>query len=275
MDPVVLNFRETLQHRHLIGAFLDDFLRQDRICDVFTLLQDYLPAEELPDTLRLEFLASRPEIRYHDDTFQIDAGMAWAIGPTQLARALASIFYRMATSYELPSFTALQGPDLLMHTLRLVHHDAIPATIDRIDEKSFDVRHRGLAGWSVSEYALLSNAHHALKSLETSLPALLALEDPTAGDWSVFHRAFIRNNSTLAAGWFMARTIIDQLGWARLRAVGRSPADFFAAYLEAGALLPRHTDAPLHSEKWFLAHAPVPDEQTAAWIVAELRRRFG
>jgi hypothetical protein len=272
--PLTLNLQEILKHRNHITAFLDDFIREDRVCEVYDLLAQYLPASDMPDTLRIEFLAGLPEMRFSEGAFLIDAGLAWAIGHGQMVKALTSMLYRMITSYERPSLREVRGVDLLLYTLRQVHHEAIPAYIDAIDKKSFDYRYTRLSGASVSEFELLQKAHIALRSLQEHLAAVRAKQTPSHDDWLVFHRFLIEDNNAHQTGWFMARTIADQLGQDRLQQVARSVADFFAAYQEACTHMPQRPDIPRMTEEWFIVNPPRLSQENAAWLIGELRRLF-
>lgn len=271
---IYLNCAVTLENRHLITGFVEEFIQEERVCEVYDLLREYLPVEELPDMLRLEFLAGTPQIHFSEDVFLIDASLAWAAGHTQLVRALSSVLYRVLAGIEPPWTGPLQGAERLLYTVYQIHQEAIPAHIDGIEQKAFDFRHKRLAGTSPSRQGILASGWGALKTLDETLTGLLATPDPTDEDWSFLQRQFSLQQVFPPAGWYMAHIIEDRLGRARLLEVSRSVPDFFATYQEASALTPRQTDAPRGSEEWLTANAPALTDKNAAWLDGQLRRLF-
>ncbi len=271
---LVLNFQQTIERRGEIAAFISEFTGAERVCDVYRLLGDYLPAGDLPETLRLEFVAGLPEIRLVDGTLFVDASLAWASGHEQLVRALASILYRQISHVEGVAPHRAHGADILLQSLRLVRNEAIAAFIDGIVDKTYDIRHGRLAGASARPDDLLGSAYRTLTILDAQLAAVRTNPAATDEDWLHLHRLFAGTQAWISVGWLMANTINDQLGLAHLREAGRSVPDLFAAYQEACALLPTHTDAAARTADWYIANAPAFSPENAAWLDRELRRLF-
>lgn len=271
---LVRNFELTRDRRAEIVTAVERFVAEERGCEVFAALEGWLPATELPDTLRLTILPGLPEIRFFEDVFLLDAGLVWASGQVQIARFLASSLYKQRTLVEGSRPTSAQGADVFLHSLRLVRNEGVPAYLDDMPEIGFDPRHTIIGRAAPKPDELCLQAIRTLESVDAGLTRVLAIESPTQDHWENLYRIFVGAQSWQATGWFMSRTIADQLGVARLQQAGRSVPDFVAAYQEACGHLPDATTAPRGSLDWFLASAPALSEANAAWIDRELRRLF-
>lgn len=271
---LVRNFELTRDRRQEITAAVDRFIEQERGCEIRDRLQGYLPAAALPDTLRIEFMVGLPELRLFEDVFMVDAGLAWAAGQEQLTRFLTSTLYKRLTLVEGPIPGNARGVDILLHSLRLVRNEAVAAYIDQAPEIAFEPRHPILGRVSPKPDEFASQALRTLTSLDAGITQVRALAEPTDEDWRNLYRLFVGAQSWQPTGWFMARTIADQLGTARLQEVGRSVPDLVAAYQEAASGLPGTTEAGRGTLEWFLASAPAFSADNAAWLDRELRRLF-
>jgi hypothetical protein len=271
---LVRNFELSRDRRAEITAAVARFVEEEHGCEVFVLLQGWLPEAALPDTLRLTIMPGLPEIRFFEDIFLVDAGLVWASGPAQLVQFLASSLYKQRTLVEGPHPINTQGKDTFLHALRLVRNEAVPAYLDDMPEIAFDPRHTIIGRAAPRPDELCLQAIRTLRGVDAGLSHVLALAEPTDEHWQNLYRIFVGAQSWQATGWYMARTIADQLGRARLQEVGGSVPDFFAAYQEACGRLPASSSAPRGSLAYFLADAPAFSEANAAWLDRELRRLF-
>jgi len=271
---LVVSYETTLARRAEITAFVDDFLRSDAACDVRTQLSGWLPAAELPDTLRIDLVVGHPEIRLFEDHFLVDASLAWAAGRQQLVNFLASTLYKHVAVVAGPAPANARGGDILLHSLRLVFNEAAPAYLDHMAEVAFDPRHPQLAKIAMNPDDLAGQAVLTLGSLDAGLTAIRRRPAPTDEDWLGLYRLFVGAQAWQPTGWFMAQVIADRLGEARLQAAARSVPDFYAAYQRACAA-PAGSAAPgVRTVAAQLANPPALSADNAAWLDRELRRLF-
>jgi len=269
-----LNYRFHLERRADIEAYVADFKADDLACMVAELLDGWVDAAVLADTLRVDFVVGHPEIRLFEGHVMVDAGMAWASGRTQINRFIASTVYRQASLIEGRTPDVARGADILMQSLRLVCNEAIPAYLDEVDDIAFDNRHPALGHSSPKPSQYCDQARGTLRSLDADLTRTLLLPDPTDENWRQMYRIFVGAQSWLPTGWYMARVIADQFGEPRLREASRTVADFFATDQEAALMAPTAPSARAGSVEWHLQSARPFTPENAAWLDVELRRPF-
>jgi hypothetical protein len=271
----VRNYTFALEQRDRLTRYLEEFVASDVLCDVPKLLEGWVPADALPDTLRVDLVVGLPEIRYFEGRFLVDPGLAWASGREQIVRFLASTLYRDVAAIEGVDPDRAQGPDIALHTLRLLRNEAVPAYLDRLADIGFDGRHPVLAHAAVSPVDLCDQALRSLEGLDAVLTRLRSWEDPRQAEWPQVYRFFVGSQSWQATSWYMARTIAAALGEDRLREASTTVRGFWAAYQEAARTMPAEPDARRTSVKYFLQQAPPLSAENAAWVDRELARLFG
>ena len=233
-----------------------------------------MPAEQLPDTLRIDLLAGYPEMRRFEDHVLLDAGMAWASGRGQLPGFVASLVYRDVASLEGRQPANASGEAILLETLRLVFNEVAPAHLDQITTLVFDRRHDLLAGASPSPEAIGEQATRTLRSLAGGLRGVRAREPSDDAQWQQLYRLFVGAQSWQATAWFLGEVIDDRLGRARLHEAVRHPADLFAAYHEACAVPAKDDGATPQTLAWFVANPPSLGDGNVTWLTERLRAYF-
>lgn len=271
---MVLNFEQTFEYRREIADFVAAFIRDETVCRSYELLQEFLPPQEMPDSLHVAFMVGLPEIQLYEGVLLFDASLAWAGGSEQTAHAIAATLYKHATFIDGPSPGLASGPDILLHCLRLIRNDAVVTVIDRLEEKAFDQRHGRLLNQSSRPHDMLAGAHRTLLYIDQQLTRLRGLDETTDRDWTNIFNYIVGAQSWRATAWYMATTIVEQLGRPRLIESARRMPDFIAAYQEASLRAPRRTDAEPGSPPWLRAHPPSFSEENVAWLDRELRRLF-
>ncbi len=271
----VRNYTFALDQRERLTTYLEEFVATDVLCEVPTLLEGWVPAGALPDTLRVDLVVGLPEIRYFEERFLLDPGLAWASGREQIVRFLASTLYRDVAAIEGVDPDQAQGPDIALHTLRLLRNEAVPAYLDQLADIAFDGRHPVLAHAAVSPVDLCDQALRSLQGLDAVLTRLRNWEDPGQAEWSQVYRFFVGSQSWQSTSWFMARTVAAALGEDRLREASTTVRGFWAAYQEAALAMPEEPVARRTSVVYFLQQAPPLSPENAAWIDRELARLFG
>jgi len=271
---LVRSYEIALARRAEITAFVEGFIAEDVGCRVREQLAGWLPAADLPDTVRIDFLVAHPEIRYYEDHLHVDAGLAWAAGRDQLVRFLASTLYRDQAAIAGRQPASAHGPDIVLETLRLVYNEAVPVYLDDLPHLAFDPRHPLLAKAAPDVEDLGGQAARTLRAFDAGLTAVRGRPAPTDGDWLALYRIFVGAQSWRASGWFMARVIAGHLGEPRLQAAARTVPEFLAAYHEACAAAPGNRDAAPGSLAAHLASPPAFTPENAAWLDRELRRLF-
>ena len=268
------NFSFHLERRAAIEAYVADFGADDLACAVREMLDGWVDASALTDTLRVDFVVGHPEIRLYEDHIMVDAGLAWASGRRQIVRFIASTIYRDVAAIVGIEPARARGADILLETLRLVCNEAVPTYLDDISEIVFDARHPTLSFASPNPDEFCNQATRTLLTLDDGLTRILRLDSPGDENWRQLYRIFVGAQSWLPTGWYMARVIVDQFGEPRLQEASRSVADFFAAYQEAALLLPETPSARVGTIDWYLQSAHPFTTENAAWLDVEFRRRF-
>ena len=274
LNDLEVNYRVSREHRARIRRFVDTAIADDFGCAVRANLDGWVPADALPETLRFDFVVSHPEIRFYEDRFMIDGGMAWAAGQDQLGRFLASVVYKDTATIDGDGPGDAEGADILLQCLRIVRNEAVPAYLDNLPEVTFDPRHQLLKNASPVPEELCGQATRTLRTLDRNLSFVRAKDAPTRDDWLSLYRLFVGAQSWQPTGWYMARVIADNLGVERLQESSRTVPDFWSTYQEAAALMPETPTADRGMIEWHLQSAPSFSDDNAAWIDRELRRLF-
>jgi len=263
-----------LELRPQIEQFITDFAAAELACDVHRELQGWVPAELMPDTLYVDFVSSVPEIRFYEDHFMIDGGMALAAGKRQIVRSMSSVLYRQRMTVDGLAPDKAVGHGKVAQCMRLVYNEAIPAHIEELTELAFDPRHGLLAHAAAIPEDLANQAILTLGSMNKMLARLKDMPAPSEEQWQDVYRLFVGAQSWQPTGWFMAEVITNQLGEQGLRNATRSIPDFMAAYQEACSMQPARPTAEPGTLEWYFQSAPKLSPEVATWMDGILREAF-
>ncbi len=259
----------TLAQRDRVQEFVTTVVAEETFCDVWTRVRPWIRPEVLPDTLRVDLLAAKAEIRLFEGHHLVDAGMALAGGREQLTRLLASVLYRKLEGLDGSSPGEVKGKAVLAETLRLVRNEGIVAYLDDLPTLFFDRAHPILGGVAPVPEDLCETARLNLQNLEQVVTRQLA-RPADARDYEGVHLHFGGSRGWPATGWFMATVIARRLGEPRLQAAARSVPDFLAAYQDAARANPPSPGAAPGTVDHFVATAPVLSPPVLAELMTSL-----
>lgn len=271
---LMLAYEVTLEQRRHIEDFAAELASGDILCGIRDEIEPWLGPGVLPDTLRVELLASFAEIRLFEDRLLLDGGLAWASGREQLPRFLAAILYKELGEVAGKAPANVSGDAILLESLRLITNLVAPAMIERSDQIVFDKRHRLLGMSAPSPTVIADQAHRTLESLAPGLTRVRRLASTTDEDWLQLYRLFVGAQSWQATGWYLGQVIDQRLGRERLHQAVRHPADLIAAYQEAARSTDGSTTAEPHTMRWYFDTAPALADDDARWLEDRLRAYF-
>jgi hypothetical protein len=242
------------------------------ICRTIDLLRPYLPATEMPDTLRLEFLAMRPEVHLIGDQVYVDAGLSLAAGLGQLSRILASLIYRHQVGADLPSPEDLEGEKAVAGAFQKLSIEGIATWLEDYPNLVFASGHPFLGRTDSRRNNPLQRATTTLTAMERFLTILREHPEELVKKGRVVHDLLLGNSAYSPLGYSMALLIVARFGEERLQEVAGSPSAFLAAYQEA-ALMNRQPSAPALPAQFDpeLAGLPALDPENFTQVMAWLK----
>jgi len=214
-------------------------------CELDKRLRRWVPADDLPDTVRIEVLPSRPELRYYENHIFIDSGVIAAGNNSQLLGQLTALAYRNLAVPVGPGPLASSGTAAIASLFKSLAYEGVASWLEDIPNTIFAPEHPVLGSVQLVPEDFWDTSIRSLASLDRHLPAVL--EDPDGDTEAVAEivEGAVSAGLINRGGWCMASTIVAVLGEERLLEVAHSVPEFVAAYQEATRnnakpLPPRH-----------------------------------
>jgi len=227
-----------------ITAVLDRFIADETGCRALDLLDGFVRPDQMPDTLRVDFLASNVEIRRFEDHSMVDVGLALALGQTQLAQLLASVLYQDVAFLPGPHPKEASGAAAVYNTWRVVLNGGVAAWLENQSNLYFGNDHPRLKNASPVPERIFGRAARSLAELDRMLTRLLTDPESLARDGTTLNKYLIGAQAYQPVGLTMATLIERRLGVARLQQSCHAVSDFLDAYQEAAALNPESPTGP-------------------------------
>ncbi len=259
-----------MQKRVAITKFLTAYVRDDASCAVWSLMRQWIQPTNLPDTLRIDFLPMKAEIRRYEGHFLVDPGLAIVSGRDQLTHMLTSVLYRAVEAVPGPRGDAVEGPDAVAQTFRVLRNEGVAAYIDDLPHLFFGREHPLLRNAAPVPEDICDQATRSLVYVDDALAHILAADEP-APDYRPVFRYFIGAQSWQPTGWFMAAVIRDRQNEARLQQASRTVADFVDAYQTAALAESPSPPAPHGTAAYTVQHAPAFAPDVYVFIRSTLR----
>lgn len=230
----VRSYRWSLDHSDVIDQRLGQW-RDGLWCSLDQQLRLWIPAASMVDTLRVDVLPGRPELRFHEGRIYVDSGVLAAGHNAQLQGQITALTYRNLAAIGGPSPLELEGTEAISHLFRVVTNEAIATWLEDLPNTVFEPQHPSLRKVRPVPEDFWNSAIRVLDSLDRHLPGVLDDPDAQASRTAEIVRGAAGGGLTGQGSWCMANTIAEVLGEERLRQVAHSVPAFVSAYQEATA----------------------------------------
>ncbi|MFO7654444.1 MAG: DUF5700 domain-containing putative Zn-dependent protease [Candidatus Krumholzibacteriia bacterium] len=245
-----------------VTAAVERLIAADLGCKVAERARGFVPAADIPDPLRIDFLAADAELRFFEDRFLVDAGLAAALDVDQLERALASSLYRKYGAPVHANPVTVEGAAALHSTWGAVVHGGVGSWIDEFETLYMDTDHPRLSRYTmpVPEEIMARGVRQLGNVIAATADALADTQqvaDGQEGDRGLAaHKLLAPSGGYSSVGFAMARLIERRLGEERLRSSANSVAAFLTAYQEAALRNPDQPTSTEGSYNWYLERMP-------------------
>ena len=236
--------RFSYDHRTEINELLERFRTEDHTCRIYALASRWLEPKNLPDPLKIIFVASKPELRSHQGSLVADTGVLLAGGLDQTDRQLVALLYRDRQALKGDNPLEVEGAASVAHTLRIMMNEGVAARLDDLANTHFNAIYPKLGKVSFIPEDLFETGIRAMDIFNTNLPRLLADPASMQDKGMLLAKAIVGAGALTEGGYCMAVVIADRLGEDRLLQARTSPPAFLEAYQEAAKLNPLPLPTP-------------------------------
>lgn len=255
------SYRYSRQHLAEIDTLIDQFRSKAIGCRLMRNARFWLSPEQMPDSLTVVFLPSKPEIRITEDYLFVDTGVLQAGNMEQLVHQLTGLLFRARMSLPGGSPSGMQGSAAVAHSIRVMMNEGLIGYIEDQPGTVFSPDHPKLGKLNIVPENVFDHGRRAITLLDENLPKMLADPKLMQKHGQDLAKTFVAASSLNQGGYCLSYTIAQRLGEDRLRQVVGSPAAWLAAYQEAALLNPVPAPEPYKvMDKMYLSMPPLQDD---------------
>jgi hypothetical protein len=249
-----------------VEAWIDGWRDGDYETRLRTLLDRWIAAENLPDTLTVTLLPMDQQVQKLDGLYLVNGSLVAASDPDQLLRQIAGAVYRNEQVLPGPDPQISDGEAVIVNTWRLALNEGVMGRLMQVMDAVFDKDHQRLNQFKPIPHSIFEQGIILIEYFNLKLPDMLA-EPDNADLWSgeTFVPPIRLSNAITLGGYAMAEAIVARFGEDRLIAVRNDVPGFLRAYQEAALMNPQplpDLSAPGHAYHEYLP--PFRDEVLSA-----------
>ena len=257
------SYRWSWEQRAVIDRRLHE-LDNDLWCNLDRRLRLWIPPDTMPDTLMIDILPTKPELRFFEDRVFVDSGVLAAGTSHQFLGQVTALVYRNRAILDGPSPLESEGTAAIAHLFRVITNEGVATWLEDLPHTSFVPAHPTLRKVRPVPEDYWKTAVRILGILDQHLPAVLDDPEGKVDAIAEIVRGAVGGGFINRGGWCMATTIADVLGEERLRQVAYSVPEFLVAYQEA--TVANTAPRPELHEVSGAYHRAMPPFSPATWV---------
>lgn len=254
------NYQYSLSHLDEIQSRIQDFQDQGRGCSLKEKANFWLGEKDVPDSLVVAIIPSKPELRNFENYLFVDSGVLWAGSPEQLEGQLVGLLFRSLRMLEGASPGGAQGKIAVANSIRVMMNEGILGYIEDQPGTTFNPDHAKLGAVNIVPEVVYEHGRRAIDLFETHLPEMMADPAVMTRKGRNLAKTLIASSSLNQGGYCMSATIAGHLGEDRLRDTAGSPSAWLKAYQEAALLNGKPAPDPYQfTQRMYRCMAPFDD----------------
>ena len=232
------SYAYTIEHLADIDPLIKKFQTGGHGCSLKKKVNFWISSDQVPDTLVVAFLPSKPEIRVFHQYLFVDTGVLRAGNFDQLENQLTGILFRARMQLFGDAPAGLEGEAAVANSIRVMMNEGIIGYIEDQPSTIFAPDHPKLGSFNIVPEYVFEYGIKAINLLNTHLKVMLVDEKLMQKNGINLAKTLIASSSLNQGGFSMSATIAANLGDEVLRSTAGSPAAWLIAYQKAAKMNP-------------------------------------
>jgi len=234
----------TIENLDSVDPLIKNFQTEGHSCNLKEKIGFWISSDQVPDTLVVVFLPSKPEIRVLHQYLFVDTGVLLAGNFEQLVNQLTGIFFRARMQLFGDAPASLEGEAAVVNSIRVMMNEGIIGYIEDQQNTIFSPDHPKLGSFNIVPEYIFEHGVKAINLLNTHLKVMLVDKRLMQKNGLNLAKTLIASGSLNQGGYSMSATIAANLGEEALRDAAGSPAAWLVAYQKAAKMNPNPAPDP-------------------------------